>query len=91
MTEQVDERKETKESVGNRLESLESKILEELEKNTPWNVIAQKFHVSTKTIAKVKRDHLSQKSSVSEAEVSSKAFQLFETRMDPVNVTIELK
>jgi hypothetical protein len=34
MTGQIDERKETKESVGNSMESLESGILEELEKNT---------------------------------------------------------
>jgi len=38
MPDQVDERKETKESQGKHKES---KILEELEKNTQWNVIAQ--------------------------------------------------
>jgi hypothetical protein len=91
MTGQVDERKETKESRGKYKESLESKIWEELEKDMPWNVIAKKLHTSSKTISRVKSAHLSQKISAGEAEVTAKVFQLFETGIDPVNVTIELK
>lgn len=72
-------------------EELKKQIIAELEKRTPWNVIAETYHVSTKTIDKINKQHLSQQSSVVDGEVSAKAFELFEEGMNPVDVVIQLR
>jgi len=79
------------ESTGNYDDELEKQILEELENRTPWNKITQKLQVSTRRIANVKAKRSSSQTSVNDAEISAKAFQLFEMGKDPVKVTIELK
>jgi len=79
------------ESTGNYEDDLDKQILEELKKQTPWNKITKKLHVSPGRIANVKAKHLSSQTSVNDAEISAKAFQLFEMGKDPVQTTIELK
>jgi hypothetical protein len=56
------------------MESRESLILEELKKNTVWNVIAQKYHISSKPVAETKNKYSSQQSPAYENQVSTKAF-----------------
>jgi len=79
------------ESTGNYNDLLERQILQELEKRTAWNVIAQKLHVSTGRIAKVKVKYSSSQAFVNEAGIDALAFELFEMGKDAVEVTIELK
>ncbi len=84
--------KETKESAGSNgklTESIETQIRRELEKRTPWNLIAQRYHVSSKTISKI-RDGEAAKSQ-REGEIAAAAFTLFERGVGVVGAVIELK
>jgi len=70
-------------------EELEKAILGELEKRTGWDKIARKYHVSTKTINKIRAKHAGVPSSP--GEVAAKAFEAFNRGWKPVRVVIELK
>ena len=72
-----------------RPEDLENKIIEELEKNTPWDEICKTYRVSARTIANIRKKYM--ETSFNETEVTVKAFELFEMGKDPVEAVIELK
>lgn len=70
-------------------DELEQKILSDLAARKPWDYIAKKYHVSTKTIQKI-RDR-KQGVGRSEGEVSALAFSMFQKGCKPTKVVIELK
>lgn len=70
-------------------EELEKAVLAELAKRTPWDKIAKKFKVSSKTINRIKAKHTG--ASRTEGEVAAKAFDMFQSGRKPVRVVIELQ
>lgn len=79
---------ESEGSEGKLGESLEKQVLAELEAHTPWNVIAKKYRISTKTIAKIREKRLG---AGDEGEVAAEVFELFKKGVTPAEVVIRLK
>jgi len=73
----------------NSQEELEQRVLSDLAARKPWDHIAQEYHISTKTIQKI-RD-LKQGVGRTEGEVSAQAFSMFQKGWSPIRVVVELK
>ena len=76
------------ENQENPLENLDEQVLTELAKHTPWNVIAKRYHISTKTISQIRGKKTGVKS---ESEIAAQVFELFRRGMKPHNVVIRLR
>ncbi|MFQ5969996.1 MAG: hypothetical protein ACE5J2_05840 [Nitrososphaerales archaeon] len=81
--------KENTESQGKHWENLKKEVLRDLRVHVPWQKIAKKYHISTKTIQAIKEGDEGRVRS--KGEVAAQAFELFENGEDPVAVTIILK
>jgi hypothetical protein len=71
-------------------EDREKKILEELRKGTPWNVITKKYHVSTSTISQIKAKR-SGTVPPTAGEIAAQTFNLFQQGKGPIDAVIELR
>jgi hypothetical protein len=68
------------------VESEEQQILKALEAHTPWNEIAKRFKVSSKTIAKIAKSRKSQ----ADANSAVQVFNLLSGGMTPEKIVIKL-
>ena len=57
-------------------------------KHTPWNIIAKKYHVSTKTISSIRNKQQGTKNYGD--ELAAKVFELFEKGNSPIDAVIKL-
>jgi hypothetical protein len=69
-------------------DSLEPQILQALEDHTPWNMIAKKFRVSTKTISAIRAKH---QKAAGEDRMASKVFKLLGAGMAPDLIVVKLR
>lgn len=72
-------------------QTLEEQVLEDLRNRIPWNRISKKYHISTKTISKIRGASSGTGGVQSSGEVAAKAFELFNQGKRPIAVVIALE
>ena len=72
-------------------QTLEEQVLGDLRNHLAWNRISKKYHISTKTISKIRSASSDTGAGQSSGEVAAKAFELFNQGKRPVAAVIALK